>query len=176
MYACICFFFFSSFSFISFLYVWPFLPSFPFSFHYLPLQISNCSFFLPFPSLTHISFPARYPPPKPQGQTITPIHNNNNNSSKSSRKGGSSGTATPQNGTLPKSTPTPRIPDQSQRSPQLPQDQQEGLIQQPSTQDEMNRIRKYEVSVCPSTWRISKCIVSRKKRWSIHTIRGRQRG
>ncbi|XP_063845463.1 protein PALS1-like isoform X2 [Scylla paramamosain] len=91
--------------------------------------------------------PPRYPPPKPQGQTITPIHNNNNNSSKSSRKGGSSGTATPQNGTLPKSTPTPRIPDQPQRSPQLPPlplGQQEGLMQQPSTQDEMNRIRKYE--------------------------------
>ncbi|XP_045116482.1 protein PALS1-like isoform X1 [Portunus trituberculatus] len=91
--------------------------------------------------------PPRYPPPKPQGQTITPIHNNNNNSSKSSRKGGSSGTATPQNGTLPKSAPTPRIPDQPQRSPQLPPlplGQQEGLMQQPSTQDEMNRIRKYE--------------------------------
>ncbi|XP_050710409.1 uncharacterized protein LOC126995166 isoform X3 [Eriocheir sinensis] len=88
--------------------------------------------------------PPRYPPPKPQGQTITPIHNNNNNSSKGSRKGGSSGTATPQNGTLPKPTPPPRIPDQPQLPPQLPPGQQETLIQQPSTEAEMNRIRKYE--------------------------------
>nr|XP_045610330.1 uncharacterized protein LOC123765695 isoform X4 [Procambarus clarkii] len=87
--------------------------------------------------------PPRYPPPRPQSQPITPIHNNNNNSSKSSKKGGSSGSATPQNGTLPKSTP-PRIPDQPQRSPQLPPSQQEGLIQQPSTQEEMNKIKKYE--------------------------------
>ncbi|KAK7080497.1 putative MAGUK [Halocaridina rubra] len=89
--------------------------------------------------------PPRYPPPKPQGQQITPIHNNNNNSSKSSKKGSSSGSATPQNGTLPKaSSPPPRIPDQPQRSPQLPPSQQEGLMQLPSTQDEMNRIKKYE--------------------------------
>ncbi|XP_042210007.1 uncharacterized protein LOC121857817 isoform X3 [Homarus americanus] len=88
--------------------------------------------------------PPRYPPPKPQGQPLTPIHNNNNNSSKSSKKGGSSGSATPQNGTLPKPTPPPRIPDQPQRSPQLPPSQQEGLMQQPSTQEEINRIKKYE--------------------------------
>ncbi|XP_071521701.1 LOW QUALITY PROTEIN: uncharacterized protein sdt [Panulirus ornatus] len=88
--------------------------------------------------------PPRYPPPKPQSQPITPIHNNNNNSSKSSKKGGSSGSATPQNGTLPKATPPSRIPDQPQRSPQLPPSQQEELMQQPSTQDEINRIRKYE--------------------------------
>ncbi|KAG0711456.1 MAGUK p55 subfamily member 5 [Chionoecetes opilio] len=83
-------------------------------------------------------------PPSPKVRPFTPIHNNNNNSSKSSRKGGSSGTATPQNGTLPKSAPPPRLPDQAQRSPQLPPEQLEGLVQQPSTQDEMNRIRKYE--------------------------------
>ncbi|XP_068249574.1 protein PALS1 isoform X5 [Palaemon carinicauda] len=90
--------------------------------------------------------PPRYPPPKPQGQPITPIHNNNNNnsSSKSSRKGGSSGSATPQNGTLPKAASPPRIPDQPQtRSPQLPA-QQEGLMQMPSTQEEMIRLKKYE--------------------------------
>ncbi|XP_064095895.1 uncharacterized protein LOC135207903 isoform X3 [Macrobrachium nipponense] len=89
--------------------------------------------------------PPRYPPPKPQGQPITPIHNNNNNnSSKSSRKGGSSGSATPQNGTLPKAASPPRIPDQPQtRSPQLPA-QQEGLMQMPSTQEEMIRMKKYE--------------------------------
>ncbi|KAK4295450.1 hypothetical protein Pmani_031971 [Petrolisthes manimaculis] len=85
--------------------------------------------------------PPRYPPPKPQGQTITPIHNNNNNSSKSSRRGGSSsGSVTPQNGTLPKQTPPPRVPDQHLPPPPQP----EGLMQQASTQDEMNRIRKYE--------------------------------
>lgn len=89
--------------------------------------------------------PPRYPPPKPQGQPITPIHNNNNNnSSKSSRKGGSSGSATPQNGTLPKAASPPRIPDQPQtRSPQLPA-QREGLMQMPSTQEEMIRMKKYE--------------------------------
>lgn len=86
--------------------------------------------------------PPRYPPPKPQGQTITPIHNNNNNSSKSSKKGGSSGSATPQNGTLPKPAPQPSIPPQPHSPPHVPPPQ-EGLMQMPSSQEEI-RMRKYE--------------------------------
>jgi len=60
--------------------------------------------------------PPRYPPPKPLTGSVTSIqnnNNNNNNSGKSSKKGGS-GQTTPVNGTLPKPTPAPRVPDVQQ--------------------------------------------------------------
>ncbi|XP_076049029.1 uncharacterized protein LOC143029832 isoform X2 [Oratosquilla oratoria] len=89
--------------------------------------------------------PPRYPPPKPQGQGITPIHHNNNNSSSKSKKG-SSGSSTPQNGTLPKPTPPPRSAETGlvSRSQPIGKGQEQISPQAPSTQEELERIRKYE--------------------------------
>ncbi|CAL4062141.1 unnamed protein product, partial [Meganyctiphanes norvegica] len=90
--------------------------------------------------------PPRYPPPKPLSGSITPIHNNNNNnnSGKSSKKGGS-GQTTPLNGTLPKPTPAPRVPEAQQIFTQeMDTSAPEEFTQTPATEDENQRIKKYE--------------------------------
>lgn len=89
--------------------------------------------------------PPRYPPPKPLSGSITPIHNNNNNNSGKSKKGGS-GATTPLNGTLPKPIPAPRVPESHQLPPTEDMDpsNEEEFMQTPATQDETNRMKKYE--------------------------------
>ena len=75
--------------------------------------------------------PPRYPPPKSKeiGGSSPIHHNNNNHSGKKSTGGG----ATPINGTLSKPVPTPKVPTLAPQSP--------------PTSDEMNIIKKYEVSI-----------------------------